>query len=54
MEAMQLAKKTIETDLALQEGCDGRAIQVLIDGIKMTNDSLKAELAVNKTERKLN
>ena len=53
MDAMQLAKKTIGTDLALLEGCDGRAIQALIDDVKATNDSLKAELAVNKTERKL-
>lgn len=44
MEAMRLANTTVRTDLALLQGFDRRDIQVLIDEVKATNESLKAKL----------
>lgn len=53
MKVMHLANKTIRTDLALLDSYDGRVIQVLIDEVRATCESLKAELVVNKAERRL-
>lgn len=52
MEAMHLANITIRTDLALLEGYGHRDIQVLIDEVKATNESLKAQLTAGEKRTK--
>jgi hypothetical protein len=54
MEAMRLANTTVRTDLALLQGFDRRDIQVLIDEVKETNESLKAQLRANAKGPKRN
>ena len=48
MEAMRLANTTIRTDLMLLQGFDIRDIQVLLDEVKATNESLKAKLGASE------
>jgi hypothetical protein len=54
MEAMRVANTTVRTDLALLQGFDRRDIQVLIDEVKATNESLKAKLGAAEKSPKRN
>jgi hypothetical protein len=54
MQAMRLANTTVRTDLALLQGYDRRDIEALIDEVKATNESLKAQLGAAEKGPKRN
>ncbi len=54
MQAMRLANTTIRTDLALLQGFDKRDIELLIEEVKETNESLKAQLRASQKRAKEN
>lgn len=47
MQALRLANTTIRTDLAILQGFDRRDVEVLMDEVRETNESLKAQLAAS-------